>query len=91
MEYKNCGIVSNSVMINPQISIRAKGIYCYICSFAAGNNDITLVVDEICGDMNVDRGELYELLCDLQKNDALWEFLLNRKSLMCELSEKDDD
>ena len=59
------GQVPKKVMQDPRLSIEAKGIYAYLCSFAGGGNTAFPSIKKMCTDLNIARDRYYRHIADI--------------------------
>ena len=55
IKYKGYGILPKYVMIDPDLTIEAKGIYAYFCSFAGSGNTAFPSRDKIVSDLQINK------------------------------------
>jgi len=66
---KGYGVVSSSVVRDPAISLRDKGLYAYLCSYAdAADNSLTVSVNRAASECNVDPSTIRRILDQLKKD-----------------------
>lgn len=65
------GIIAKKIMRDKNLSIEAKAIYAYLCSYAG--NGITAYPGEelICSDLNISRNRYYKYLRQLKDNGSI--------------------
>lgn len=61
------GIVSSTVVRDPNISLREKGLYAYLASYADSNNTLTVSVNRAASECNVDPSTVRRILNQLKK------------------------
>lgn len=59
------GQVSKRVMQDSRLSIEAKSIYSYLCSFAGGGNTAYPAVVKICRDLKISKDRYYRHVADI--------------------------
>lgn len=57
---KGYGIYAKAVMLDPDLSIQAKGIYAYFCSYSGSNGAIFPGRDRILADLNLSKNGYYK-------------------------------
>lgn len=65
------GFVSNTVMRSPDICLRQKGLYAYLCTYADSNNELTVSVNRIADECGVTQSTVKRILEDLRKNGII--------------------
>lgn len=66
------GMVSNTVIRDPDISLRDKAIYAYLSSFASkGTNELTVGIDRIATECGVDQSTVKRSLLSLKKKGVI--------------------
>lgn len=66
------GMVSNSVMRNPEISLRAKGLYAYLCTYANENNELTVGINKMCSECGLTRSTIKRTLEELKAKNIIY-------------------
>ena len=61
------GIIRRSITCDSRISIGAKGLYAYFCTYAGSKNYCFPSVSLICGQLNINRCTFYKYLNELRK------------------------
>jgi hypothetical protein len=56
---KGYGLVAKSILLDRHITLEAKGIYAYLCSYAGSGNEAYPAVDKICFDLNIAKNRFY--------------------------------
>lgn len=66
------GRVSSDVVRNPNISLRDKGLYAYLCSYASSIDDgLTVGVNKAAAECNVDPSTIRRILDQLKKDGVI--------------------
>jgi predicted transcriptional regulator of viral defense system len=65
------GLVSNTVVREPSYCLRSKGLYAYLCTYADSNNELTVGVDRMAAECNVDQSTIKRILADLKKSGVI--------------------
>lgn len=65
------GMISSDVVRNPNISLRDKGLYAYLCSYADVNNTLTVSVNRAASECNVDPSTIRRILDQLKKDGVI--------------------
>jgi len=66
------GMVSSTVVRDPNISLRDKGLYAYLASYAdATTNHLTPSVNRMASECNVDPSTIRRIMEDLKKNGII--------------------
>ena len=69
INFQGYGIIPKAVMLDPDLTLEAKAIYAYFCSYAGAGNSSFPGRDKILDDLNVSTGAYYrhlKLLRDLE-------------------------
>ena len=67
------GQVSNDVMKNPELTIRDKGLYAYLCCHAdSKTNQLIVSVDRIASECNMTRATVKRILVILEYHDIIF-------------------
>lgn len=61
------GMVSSSVVRDPNISLRDKGLYAYLASYADSSNTLVVGVNKIASECDVDPSTIRRILEQLKK------------------------
>jgi len=64
---KGYGMVSSSVVRDPNISLRDKGLYAYLVSYADIDNTLTVSVNRAASECDVDPSTIRRILDQLKK------------------------
>jgi CTP-dependent riboflavin kinase len=64
---KGYGMVSSTVVRDPNISLRDKGLYAYLATYADVNNALTVSVNRAAAECNVDPSTIRRILEQLKK------------------------
>ena len=64
-------MISSDVVRNPNISLRDKGLYAYLCSYADVNNTLTVSVNRAASECNVDPSTIRRILDQLKKDGVI--------------------
>lgn len=54
------GTVTKAAMLDQNLTIEAKAIYAYLCSFAGGKDDAWPSVSRICYDLKISKDRFYK-------------------------------
>ncbi len=65
------GIVSSSVVRDPSISLRDKGLYAYLASYADTDNTLTVSVNKAASECNVDVSTIRRIISQLKKDGII--------------------
>ena len=65
------GIISKKVMRDKNLSISAKALYAYICSFAGAGGEAFPSLDLICGELGISEKKIYQLRKELVENGLI--------------------
>lgn len=65
------GMVSSNVVRDPAISLRDKGLYAYLCSYADVNNTLTVSVNRAAAECDVDPSTIRRILDQLKKDGVI--------------------
>jgi CTP-dependent riboflavin kinase len=65
------GMVSSNVVRDPAISLRDKGLYAYLCSYADVNNTLTVSVNRAASECNVAPSTIKRILDQLKKEGVI--------------------
>ena len=69
--FNGYGMVQRSVMRDPNLTIEAKGLYAYLCSFS-GSGECTLPnVEEICKELGISEDKYYKYMQILVDNEYI--------------------
>jgi len=68
---KGYGMVSSTVVRDPTISLRDKGLYAYLCSYADIDNTLTVSVNRAASECNVDPSTIRRILDQLKKSGVI--------------------
>lgn len=60
IKYKGYGVLPKYVMIDPDLTIEAKGIYAYFCSYAGSGNTAFPSRDKIVADLQINKDTYYK-------------------------------
>ena len=61
------GLVYKAVMCDRRISIKAKAIYAYLCSYAGNKGYAYPTIDLICADLKINRDSCFKYLKELKE------------------------
>lgn len=61
------GMVSSTVLRDPNISLREKGVYAYLATYADSNNTLTVSVNRAAAECGVDPSTIKRILEHLKK------------------------
>jgi DNA-binding MarR family transcriptional regulator len=64
---KGYGLVSSTVVRDPNISLRDKGLYAYLASYAGIDNTLTVSVNRAAAECDVDPSTIRRILDQLKK------------------------
>ena len=59
-------MVTSDVMRDPNISLRDKGLYAYLCTYADSNNTLTVSVNRAAAECDVDPSTIRRILSQLK-------------------------
>ena len=65
------GTVTKEAMQDRKLTIEAKAIYAYLCSFAGGTDEAWPSISKMCYDLNVSENRLRKNITLLIKNDYI--------------------
>lgn len=65
------GLVSNNVMRDPEICLRSKGLYAYLCTYADSNNECTVSVNRIAAECDMSNSSVKRILDILVKKGVI--------------------
>ena len=65
---KGYGFIAKSIMQNNTISLQAKGVYGYICSYCGKGNDAFPSREKMCHDLHISNDSLGKYLTELKEN-----------------------
>jgi predicted transcriptional regulator len=65
------GLVSNNVVRDPEICLRSKGLYAYLCTYADSNNECTVSVNRIAAECNMSHSSVKRILDILVKKGVI--------------------
>jgi DNA-binding MarR family transcriptional regulator len=68
---KGFGMVSNTVIRNPEISLREKAIYAYLSSYANSNNELTVSVNRIAEECGITPSTVKRIVDSLIKKGVI--------------------
>jgi len=68
---KGFGIVSNEVIRDPEISIREKGIYSYLSTYANSDGELTVSVNRIASECGMSYSTAKRILESLVKKNII--------------------
>ena len=68
---KGYGMVSSNVVRDPNISLRDKGLYAYLCSYADVNNILTVSVNRAAAECDVAPSTIKRILDQLKKEGVI--------------------
>lgn len=71
IDLRGYGTVEKWVLINPDISIGAKGLYALICSYAGGKDNAYPSIGLMCSQLNVSKNTLNKYLKELKDNNCI--------------------
>lgn len=70
LQYKY-GLVSNTVIRDPDLCLRSKGLYAYLCTYADTNNECTVSVNRIAAECNMSHSSVKRILEILVKKGVI--------------------
>ena len=70
LQYKY-GLVSNNVVRNPELCLRSKGLYAYLCTYADTNNECTVSVNRIAAECNLSHSSVKRIIDILVKKGVI--------------------
>jgi DNA-binding MarR family transcriptional regulator len=66
------GIVSNNVIKDPDITLREKAVYAYLCTYANKNtNELYVGIDKMAAECGVDHSTIKRILKSLVKKGVI--------------------
>lgn len=65
------GMGSNEVLRNPDISLRDKGLYAHLATYADGNNELTVSINRIANECGIDQSTVRRSIDRLKKQGIL--------------------
>lgn len=68
---KGYGMISSVVIRDPNISLRDKGLYAYLASYADVDNTLTVSVNRAAAECNVDPSTIRRILDKLKKEGII--------------------
>jgi DNA-binding MarR family transcriptional regulator len=68
---KGFGIVSNTVMRDPDISLGEKSLYAYLSTYANGDNELFVSVSKIADECNIGQSTVKRYLSNLEKKKII--------------------
>lgn len=68
---KGYGMVSNEVIRDPNLSLREKGVYAYLSTYANKDNVLTVSVDRAASECGVDQSTIRRILDTLKKSGVI--------------------
>lgn len=68
---KGFGLVSSLVMRDPNISLREKGLYAYLSTYADSNNILTVSINRAASECDVDPSTIRRILDHLKKSGVI--------------------
>lgn len=68
---KGFGMVSNTVIRDPEISLREKAVYAYLCSYANKDNELTVSVNRISSECGITQSTVKRILEKLRLNGII--------------------
>lgn len=71
IDLRGYGTVEKWVLINPDISIGAKGLYALICAYAGNKDNAYPSVGLMCSQLNVSKNTLHKYLKELKNNGCI--------------------
>ena len=60
------GLVSNTVMRDPDVSLRAKGLYSYLATYADSNNELHVGIDKMAAENGMTQSSVKRFLKELK-------------------------
>ena len=64
---KGYGFIAKTIMQDNSLSIQAKGLYAYFCSFSGKGNDIFPSREKICNELNISKNSFEKYLNELKE------------------------
>lgn len=61
------GLVSNTVVREPNICLRAKGLYAYLATYANSDNELTVSIDRIANECGITQSTVKRILEELKQ------------------------
>lgn len=71
IDLRGYGTVEKWVLINPDISIGAKGLYALICAYAGNKDNAYPSVGLMCSQLNISKNTLHKYLKELRDNNCI--------------------
>ena len=65
------GMVSNTVIRDPELSLREKSIYAYLSSYANSENKCNVGLDRMAAECGVDQSTIKRILSTLKKKGVI--------------------
>lgn len=69
--HKGFGMVSNTVIRDPEISLREKAVYAYLSSYANANNELTVSVNRIASECGITQSTVKRILEQLKEKNII--------------------
>jgi hypothetical protein len=68
---KGFGMVSNTVIRDPEISLKDKAVYSYLSTYANKDNELTVGIDRIASECGVDHSTIKRSLRSLREKGII--------------------
>lgn len=65
------GMVSNDVIRDPQICLRAKALYSYLATYADSSNETYVSIDKMASENGISQSSVKRILFFLQKSNII--------------------
>ena len=68
---KGYGLVSSTVLRDPNVSLREKGLYAYLSTYADSNNTLNVSINRAASECDVDTSTIRRILDKLKKSGVI--------------------
>lgn len=68
---KGFGMVSNTVIRDPELSLREKAMYAYLSSYANSNNELTVSINRIASECGITPSTVKRILEQLKEKNVI--------------------
>ncbi len=65
------GLVSNTIMRNPHLSLREKGIYAYLATYSNANNELTVSINRMAAECGVTPSTIKRIIESLREKRVI--------------------
>jgi DNA-binding MarR family transcriptional regulator len=65
------GLVSSNILRDPDISLRAKGLYAYLATYADSKNEVTAGINRIANECGITQSTVKRTLEELKKKGII--------------------